>query len=315
MRERITLETEQALLRAVSVYRNDDAARSFEGNVGTVETDPDSLKIPLRWICRIRLRGMFTSKVDQLASGVLIGPRHVLTSAHVLDPFYAASANQITSIDVMPGYSGTDRLGTYSMKNPKNLRVSANWRDKARRDADPDALSQDRSAGNDFGMIILNDDKISTERQKALKDRPLGHWGHPTLGNSTVFSKLPAAFLVEPAKPMHTAGYAHRQNKIWSGSGQVWNVQAKDRPRRAFTHSILTSLGTDARGMSGGPLWVKVDDTRYLTGINASVIEKTVQNVDEKSNKTTERKVWQATAARLGGDTFEEIMRWMKADP
>lgn len=320
MRERATLETERVLLRALAPTEK-DVPRSYEGKEGEVEKDPDSLKIPLRWICRLRLRGMIpreneTTKRDNLGTGVLIGPRHVLTAAHLLEPFYTASANQITSIDVMPAYgNGTDRLGTYSMKNPKNLRVAASWRDASKREADPLALPQDKSAGNDFGMIILNDDKISTDKHKSLDGRALGYWGHPTRGNGTVFSPLPAKFLIEPSKPMHTAGYPTNEGKVWSGSGSIFNLLGpKDAPRPAFNHLILKSLGEKAKGISGGPLWIKVNNTRFLTGLNSSVISSRVETID-KQNKKTVSTEWRGSAARLSIGTFEEIVRWMHADP
>lgn len=307
MRERTTLETERVLLRSLARVA-EAVPRSYEGKEGEIEKDPDSLKIPLRWICKLRLRGMIprkneTTKRDNFGTGVLVGPRHVLTAAHVLEPFYTASANQITSIDVMPGYSnGTDGLGTYSLNNPRNLRVSANWRDTA-------------SAGNDFGMIILNDDKISTDKHKGLNGRALGYWGHPTLGNCTVFSPLPAKFLIEPSKPMHTAGYPTNEGKVWSGSGNIFNLlDPKDAPLPAFNHLILKSLGEKAKGMSGGPLWIKVDNTRFLAGLNSRIISSRVERID-KQNKKSVRTEWHGSAARLSIGTFEEIVRWMHADP
>ncbi|GEM19768.1 hypothetical protein NONS58_11640 [Nitrosococcus oceani] len=220
------------------------------------------------------------------------------------------------NVEVLPAYDGSDSLGSYS--SVSDLEVSKGWR------AGKHKKSLDNGA-YDYGMVILSNDNITTDRHKALEGKPLGYWGHPSQGHKTVFAPLGIQWLQSRInKRFFTAGY-HKETKRamqvrWGnipGSGLVVpDGQGGVIPGRGMVFDALAPLEKRARGMSGGPIWYKVRSkrfsTRFMVGINTSAKKDGVTEIDEKGR---EHKKWQGYAARVTLEFFEEVSGWMHAKP
>ena len=302
MKERITMEREIELLDRIVPSGSRQSPREWEFESGGKMVS-NSFDVPYRWVCRLQVREKGPSgwRNKEPATGVLIGPRHVLTTAHLLDPYYKQRAGQ-WQVLVYPGFNGSRRLGE---EISTDIKVSRGWEAGTKEAGDLGAY--------DFAMVFLPGD-ISTKRPKELGGKPLGYWGSPTSGHKTVFAPLEATSL--ESKTVDTAGYPRGKKKtMWAGTGALSNVfiriKDKIRTKRGMDHDAMESLGEDARGMSGGPVWLSRGAIRYLIGINASITP--VDHVDEKTR--TRRKYWGGHAARVTIELFEEVIDWMHTNP
>ncbi len=296
------MERELDLLNRIVPSGSRQITREWEVKPGGQPVS-NSFDVPCRWVCRLQVQEKVGSnwRDKEPATGVLIGPRHVLTAAHLLDPYYKQKAGQWRVL-VYPGFDGSQHLGE---EISARIKVSRGWEAGTKEAGDLGAY--------DFGMVFLPGD-VSTKKPKELGGLPLGYWGSPTSGHKTVFAPLEATFL--ESKTIHTAGYPRGQKKIlWAGTGTLSNVflRIKDKiqNKRGMDHNAMESLGEDARGMSGGPVWLSRGAIRYLVGINSSITP--VEHVDEKTR--TKRKFWRGRAARVTIELFEEVIDWMHANP
>jgi len=303
MRERFAIERELDRLNRINPSGSQQYSREWEFKPSG-QTVANSFDVPYRWVCRLKVqeKGASGWRDKEPATGVLIGPRHVLTAAHLLDPYYKQRAGQWRVL-VYPGFDGSRHLGE---EISTNIKVGRGWEAGTKEAGDLGAY--------DFGMVFLPGD-ISTRKRKELGGKPLGYWGNPTSGHKTVFAPLDAVSL--ESKTVYSAGYPRGQKKIlWVGTGALSNVLIRikdkiERYKRGMDHNAMESLGEEARGMSGGPVWLKRRSTRYLVGINASITP--VEHIDEKSR--TRRKFWRGHAARVTLELFEEVIDWMHAEP
>lgn len=309
MRERVTIEREVELQNAAEPLapRERETTREFEIKPNGQKVT-DSFNVPFRWVCRLQVEERTAIGVawreQEPATGVLIGPRHVLTAAHLLDPYYQKVSTGLVQVKVRPGFDGSRHLGE---EISTDLRVSKGWLAGKKDPMDKGAY--------DYGMVILPSDSISTKSRKELMGKPLGYWGHPTRGHKTVFAPLNAEFL--ESKTVHSAGYPKGMKRMmWVGSGTLSNVLLRRgdkvvKYKRGMDLSALAPLGEKAKGMSGGTIWHKVGSTRFLVGINASISE--IQVGDQQTGaQSTE---WLAHAARVTIELFEEVSEWMHAKP
>jgi len=299
MRERVTLEREVGLLSPHALLTPSDSAREWEAETGGQKVS-NTFDVPFRWVCKLQVEESHAKGWAEMepATGVLVGPRHVLTAAHALDPYYKKPTGQWRII-VRPAFDGSRDLGE---EISSDVRVSKGWREGWKDVTDPGAY--------DYGMIILPSD-ISSKPREELKDNPLGHWGHPTLGYKTLFTPLKAEYL--EGKSIYCAGYPRGMKRaMWVGSGMPSHILFRTgkkivRRKRGMNHTALASLGEDARGMSGGPVWLKTDSTLYLVGINTSISQALIELEGGK-----QRKEWRAHAARVTIEFFNEVSEWMK---
>jgi hypothetical protein len=204
---------------------------------------------------------------------------------------------------VYPGFDGSRYLGE---EISARIRVSRGWEAGTKEAGDLGAY--------DFGMVFLASDDVTTKNRKELGGQPLGYWGSPTSGHKTVFAPLEATSL--ESKTVDTAGYPRGKKKtMWAGTGALSNVfiriKDKIRTKRGMDHDAMESLGEDARGMSGGPVWLSRGAIRYLIGINSRITP--VEHVNEKTR--TKRKFWRAHSARTTIELFEEVIDWMHLKP
>jgi V8-like Glu-specific endopeptidase len=228
----------------------------------------DTTAVPYRWICSLDVtfdrpyprgrRGGFMR-----GSGLLVGPRHVLTAAHNI---YPDGEKRPTSIYVAPGRTGRrDPFG----------RVKAVATSVASEAFGTGAIVR----AHDYAIVTLEHD-ISSTRQDALGGRPLGHWGSQVLGQGTVLRVLRRDFLA--GKPVTVCGYPGDRCGTERYDPNDHTCDKADQATTQWVHNGLASTphgwtrllrhtADTGRGQSGSPVWIRFrDNRRYLVGIHVA---------------------------------------------
>jgi len=219
----------------------------------------NTLAVPYRWICQIEVsyRDPDVRYETRLAqgTGLLIGPRSVLTAAHVLSP--RRGREKVDEVIVSPARdgSGPPPLGSFEAADCK---LSPNW-------------LKDHSAEYDFGLIRLAKD-VSTHR---LKTGRLGYWGDPQYGSGSNLRALAPAEVA--GRTINVAGYPEDRSPrktLWIGTGRIsghvpeLGIREKDKLIR---HAAPTS-----GGQSGAPVWLyhKSAGRRDLVGVHTTPVSR-----------------------------------------
>ncbi|HEY6745861.1 MAG TPA: trypsin-like peptidase domain-containing protein [Mycobacteriales bacterium] len=221
----------------------------------------NTLAVPYRWVCAVDV----TQADGQLfrGSGVLIGPRHVLTAAHVI---YAEGAAP-RAVSVAPARNG--RTATSGVVEPVGRTKAVAW------SVPPEYLAAKRAGSRyDFGLLTLERD-VSALTMPG--DGPLGHWGHPTLAAGTVLRSLEPAFL--GGKPVHVCGYpgdwcgrTHLDPRVGCKARDLGTAQLVHHGLATFPApmpGLLLHTADTYGGQSGAPVWMEfTDGSRYLVGVH-----------------------------------------------
>ena len=239
----------------------------------------DTLTVPARWVCAIDLftddpklgKGAPLVKSLSRATGILIGPCHVLTAAHVLDDATIVVDGTerkapVTRVRVSPARNGN---------NDKHPLGSA-WSSAFRRPQTFNAL-------NDYALIVLESD-LSQATHRAFKG-PLGYWGKDP--QVAALQVLDPATLGAPActvigypgdrcgkKPIEHVERkirhcAQRQPDIWAST--AWQSTGTARPRVGVAlvpHEIDTWDGE-----SGAPLFLLRGGTFHLLAVHGGAMQ------------------------------------------
>ena len=282
---------------------------------------------PWRWICQVvatyqdpRLRGGAVS--EKIGSGVLIGPRHLLTAAHNFR--YEENGNVYTAraVTVYPGRSvGYTPFGSSRM-------VKANL---------PKEYVPGLASCFDYAVLTLADD-LGSRTFKVLKDRPLGYWGSPELGEGTTLQVIAASELHK--KTVHTAGYAgdhcgfqpivqykpgdrcydgrptpgpaslkECMNNKLMGSSQFGSKGDVVAVRAGGPAQYLLYEADTCGSQSGSPVWLQSGGKRILVGIHTGAFDP-AKGTCEQPNVSTGTIV--NRAVRLDDAMYRNIKLWTR---
>jgi V8-like Glu-specific endopeptidase len=268
----------------------------------------DTLAVPYRWICSLDVtfdkpypKGWKSGFAR--GSGLLIGPRHVLTAAHGI---YPDGNRGPKSIVVAPGRNGR--------RTPLGQFKAVAWTVSSR------AFGRFGIARDfDFGIVHLDRD-IAGPSYAALGNKPLGYWGSPTHGQGTELRALARDRLV--GRRVVVCGYPGDRcgtqpfdlddpRASCSKDDQATTQWIGNGPAAAPPHAprLLHHTADTAKGQSGCPVWIKFDDgRRCLVGVHVAPHRVTV--VDAKGNTRTEP-VRANVAVHLGDEVVRLIQTWL----
>jgi V8-like Glu-specific endopeptidase len=257
----------------MSVQTSPFADRFEHERIGRDDRLPvaDSLRVPFRWICALDIL-LPGDQRRHRGSGVLIGPRQVLTAAHVL--YRKSDGAGPTSVYVAPARAGrTDPVGrikavAYSVPGsflapPAGAGVtSAVW------------------AGSrvDLALVTLERDAATMVPAGSTDGRPLSHWGHPTGGARTVFRGLERSLVSRKrvtisGYPTDRCGMARKDAGRLCPDPRDWSTVQFWHPGTVLDTTTLPGLllhdADTFEGQSGSPVWMTLrDGRRLLVGIH-----------------------------------------------
>ena len=234
---------------------NTKCTDSGVGIIGRDDRQPvtNTLDVPLRWICQIWIRRRDSNGkiTDTGGTGVLVGPRHVLTAAHAIKEDKQDSRNQWVSyeaiqIRVAPGRDGDDRpFGTYEVKLP--AQIAPGWTPRG-----------NAGSEHDYALLTL-DTAVGDKTFKSLGNKTLGYWGSAAHPQATAVRQDPASLVRATGI---TAGYPNDRGggvKPFTVSGQLGGIVSSRR---------FMNLAVDAcQGQSGSPVWVVSGSEYRLVGL------------------------------------------------
>jgi V8-like Glu-specific endopeptidase len=259
----------------------------------------NTLEVPYRWICALDLH--FPGKLER-GTGILIGPRHVLTVAHALVP--DDGSGSVEKVIVAPARNGAEEpLG----------RVEAEKWDVCKHWQPPDYKRD-----YDYALITLKDD-ISSLKYRKLGNQALGYWGHQQLGQGTIIKPLKATFLSGTSIIVNIAGYPgdkcgkEPMNPKKGCSAQLqastqWRAFDKlkeVKPDRNLMKHTVDTYG----GQSGAPVWLRYEKRRNLIGIHVGPAPDYSQ-----ASEDAPQIVLSNYAVRITEDVWSEINSWINPD-
>jgi V8-like Glu-specific endopeptidase len=230
----------------------------------------NSLRVPFRWVCALDIRFPGDPRRHR-GSGVLIGPRQVLTVGHVI--YRKTDGHGPESVYVAPARAG--RVDPAGRVNSVAYSVSSRFLDPPER---PCVTSKMWSVSRfDVALLTLESDVASVVPVGSRDGRPLGHWGHATQGAGTRLTGLETELLA--GKHITVSGYPVDRcgrstlarggacdRRDWA-SVQFWSTGALATP--APHPGVLLHTADTHRGQSGAPVWMLTPDgRRFLVGIH-----------------------------------------------
>jgi monoamine oxidase len=285
------------------VFGNDDRARVT-----------DTLTLPARWVCAIDLlvddpkKGKGAPQIESLSrgTGILIGPSHVLTAAHVFDDASVEVDGAIRKVPVA-------RVRVSPARNGDNTSHPLGWAySKAFR------RPQRLTAENDYALIVLDRD-ISQATHKSMKG-PLGYWGRsPQVAALRVLDPAkfsdPAICVIgypgdrcgndiikgddETQKENHIRYCAQRRHDDWAST--AWQSSGTAHPRAAA--GLMLHDADTYEGQSGGPIFLRRGDTLDLLGVHGGVV-----NAADGGRPTHNR------GARVTLQMLNDLRDWINGD-
>lgn len=256
----------------------------------------DTRAPPYRWICHLDVTyldpGERYAEKRHLGTGVLVSARHVLTAAHNL--LSEDGRLKAVRVGVTPGMNGKAK--------PFGTVAAAKW------NIHPSWFRNGKSDREfDYALLTLRD-AVGARPFAALRNQPLGHWGDPKWGANTRRSGPDPAHL--SGVIINVAGYPGDKNPgtQWRGDGRLSGVMRPGRTGEILAQDRLMLHTVDTHGgQSGGPVWVRYEDTgrRYLLGIH--VAPASVFTIDSSGNQRRTHNL----ALRITDDVTAQIDAWM----
>ena len=255
----------------------------------------DTLRVPNRWICAIDIltanpkwgsHGQPQFLIKSRGTGTLIGPRYVLTAAHILGNLDANDAMiDVKGLMVSPARNGSNSANPLGRVKARAVRVSARYQIRRTITQGPRRGTQvSIPRRDDYALIILDKD-LSGSTHSQIKGA-LGYRGRDP--GVAVVSRLEPADL--NGKEIVVIGYPGDTcgKSKWSGSKSQKQTKIDDcwnRRNDEWASTQWRSVGTlqvdpDLRrlfhtadtyeGQSGAPICLSRDRTPHLVGIHTA---------------------------------------------
>lgn len=250
----------------------------------------DTLKVPHRWICAIDVMSenpkwgsqgqpRFISK--SRATGILIGPRYVLTARHVFASSDGAEAKEHTISTARNGSNAKNPFGKVKSvaihrSRPYFIRRKVRQGSKV--------IEIPLKQHDDYALVILDKDIASNTHAKITG--PLGYWGlEPAVA---VVRRLDPAALQNKditvtgypgdtcAKTKFTGTRSAKEKQIehcWSRRNDEWASTQWTAVGTLDVEADATTLFHTADtydGQSGAPIWLSVDGLLHLVGVHTA---------------------------------------------
>lgn len=245
----------------------------------------ETLGVPYRWICRLTVPGLDPfDRTYGMGTGVLIGPRHVLTAAHVLVSETDPSRTVGDRLRVQPSRNG-------DAKRFKEVGIRG-WH------VHPRAFLRVRNRyvlqpQHDYGLVTLD----TTVSDWSLGPCPLGYWGLPGACGDGATVGMEAADII--GQEVRVTGYPCDKDTttLWTGRGAVtW-----DRRRGALLHTADTKPGH-----SGSPIWLIRDGRCVLVGVHSGASGRWA--VDARGNTVLTHNA----GALLSAAVLAQLRQWTR---
>lgn len=288
----------------------------------------NTTKPPYRWICQIiatvqdpSIKGC--APTPFVGTGLLIGPRHILTAAHTVWFRKNGAVYRPKKVEVLPGRSvGSLPFGS--------------WR--IQRAFFPKEYVPGDGSCFDYAILTL-EESIGGKRFPSIKNQHLSYWGSGESGNDTRMEVIEPAQLRK--KTVHVVGYAGDKcglmpvvpfkpgDRCYDGRPTPGSATLKQCLQNGLGGSaqygdkgrVLDMRGggplqyfiydADTCGsQSGGPVWMQSGGKRYLVGVHTGpfhqatgVCNNPLSGAGADSNR----------AIRLDQTVLRNIRNWISA--
>ena len=284
----------------------------------------DTLKVPNRWICAIDIlidNPDWPKSGPQLisksrATGVLVGPRYVLTAAHVRGKQTIEVDGKEQEVDVKgflvsPARNGNNSKNPFGAVKSKAIRVSPPYRVLRKKTIQSKTVEVPITQIDDYALIILEKD-LDTSTHSRMSG-VLGYWGHdqsqavvqrmePSAieGKKVVVLGYPGdrcgkdAITGSRSRKLDRMEYC-RRTRIDEWASTQWKDLGTLQVEENSTNVFHTADTYD--GQSGAPICLSVDGKLVLIGIHTN-------SSDAHKNK----------GVRVTRKTLRELCAWMNDD-
>jgi V8-like Glu-specific endopeptidase len=258
----------------------------------------NTLEVPYRWICAIDIlidnpkwgsfgESQFISK--SRATGILIGPRYVLTARHILDKQTIEVDGEEKLVDVKeltvsPARNGSNFNNPFGKVKSKAVRVSQPYRIVRRVNQGSKVIDIPFQQQDDYALIILERDLDSSTHSK-MKGI-LGYWGYDSavaIVRELKLKDIEGKEIVVLGYPGDTCGKnkfsgskTEKEKKIancWNRQGDEWaSTQWRDVGMLQVESNSTNVFHTadTYEGQSGAPIYLTVDQKLHLVGVHTS---------------------------------------------
>lgn len=249
--------------QGVLVRRRTRREAEFEEEVIGNDTrqQVDTTRAPFRWICSLKVRFRDPDTFDAVdfdaGTGLLVGPRHVLTAAHNVFAEITGSKGTKDKRKALLVWAYPGRNGDNDFPFGKAESESIAYLPKFEGNLD---------VRWDYALIKLKT-AIGDQTFKSLGNQALGYWGSATRAVGTLIQPLSQAFLT--GKIVNVSGYPKSQNHTqWVAFDSVRDVPPTIKGQRV--NELITYLTDTSEGQSGAPVWVFFPSTgkRYLVAVH-----------------------------------------------